>query len=58
MPCLSAGLGVQMGRTTELRRALKARFFPLLESRGFVIDQRHAPQHIDCRPRIDSQDKG
>jgi hypothetical protein len=49
MSRLPAGLGVQMGRTTELRRALKARFFPLLESRGFVIDQRYAPQHIDFR---------
>lgn len=38
-----------MGRTTELRRALKVAVYPLLLERGFRIDQRHAPHFIDFR---------
>jgi hypothetical protein len=32
-----------MGPTTELRRALKARFFSYAVDRGFVLDARHQP---------------
>jgi hypothetical protein len=32
-----------MGRTTELRRALKQRFFASVVDRGFAIDARHQP---------------
>jgi hypothetical protein len=38
-----------MGSTTELRRALKSQFFPLLAARGFVIDKRHGPGFVDFR---------
>ena len=38
-----------MGKTTELRRALKTDIFPLLVARGFSIDKRHAPHFIDFR---------
>ena len=38
-----------MGRTTDLRRALKEKFFPLLLDKGFVLDMRHAPQFITFR---------
>jgi hypothetical protein len=31
------------GRSTELRRALKDRFFADLIARGFVLDETHAP---------------
>lgn len=32
-----------MGTTTDLRRALKARFFPYVVARGFVADHRDQP---------------
>ena len=32
-----------MGRTTELRRALKERFVPYAVDRGFVVDERRQP---------------
>jgi hypothetical protein len=38
-----------MGRTTELRRALKSDVFPLLLERGFAIDERNAPRFVDFR---------
>jgi hypothetical protein len=38
-----------MGRTTELRRALKSDVFPLLAERGFAIDERNMPGLVDFR---------
>jgi hypothetical protein len=38
-----------MGKTTELRKALKRVFFPFAESRGFAIDQRDAPTFTTFR---------
>lgn len=32
-----------MGRTTELRREIKERFFPLMTAKGFSADMRDAP---------------
>lgn len=40
-----------MGRTTDLRRALKARFFTHARARGFVIDERLQPQTTIFRRR-------
>jgi hypothetical protein len=45
----------RMGTTTDLRRALKTDFFPLLLERGFVIDQRHAPHFIDFRRMVGNE---
>ena len=38
-----------VGRTTALRRELKARFFPFMAAKGFAIDQRHAPHFQEFR---------
>ena len=40
-----------MGRTTDLRRAIKADFVPLLEGKGFLTDQRYMPQFLIFRRR-------
>lgn len=40
-----------MGTTTDLRRALKARFFTHVRDRGFVIDERLQPQTTVFRRR-------
>ena len=41
-----------MGPTTELRRALKNRFFTYTETRGFTIDKRHQPVSTVFRRRM------
>ena len=41
-----------MGPTTELRRALKNRFFTYAETRGFTIDKRHQPVSTVFRRRM------
>ena len=41
-----------MGPTTELRRALKDRFFTYAETRGFTIDKRHQPVSTVFRRRM------
>ncbi|HEU4780891.1 MAG TPA: hypothetical protein VFS58_13495 [Steroidobacteraceae bacterium] len=38
-----------VGRTTDLRRALKEIFIPFVRERGFEIDNRHAPGFVDFR---------
>jgi hypothetical protein len=38
-----------MGRTTELRRELKRRFYPVAERHGFILDMQSAPFGIDFR---------
>lgn len=38
-----------MGNTTELRREIKRTFVPFAEARGFIIDQRYAPQFLEFR---------
>lgn len=38
-----------MGKTTHLRRELKARFYPFFAARGFVLDTTHAPFSVDFR---------
>jgi hypothetical protein len=38
-----------MGKTTDLRRALKWRFVPFLEGRGFRTDTRDMPQFLGFR---------
>lgn len=38
-----------MGTTTELRRELKRTFLPFMATKGFVLDQRHAPHFMDFR---------
>jgi hypothetical protein len=38
-----------MGRTTELRREIKNRFFPLMTAKGFSTDLRGAPFFIGFR---------
>ena len=38
-----------MGVTTALRRELKQRFLPLLQEKGFIQDDRDAPQSIHFR---------
>ena len=43
-----------MGATTELRRALKERFFPYLRARGFAADLRHQPTSTVFRRRMGS----
>ena len=40
-----------MGTTTELRRALKARFVPHAASRGFAVDERNQPHSTVFRRR-------
>jgi hypothetical protein len=42
---------VGKGRTTELRRILKQRFYEPLVRRGFVLDTRHQPQMTTLRRR-------
>jgi len=42
-------LSIIMGRTTDLRRTLKATFVPYVTELGFEIDQRHAPGFLDFR---------
>ena len=44
-----------MGATTELRRALKVRFFPYLIARGFVADLRDQPMSTVFRRRLGSR---
>jgi hypothetical protein len=41
-----------MGRTTELRRVLKARFIPYAVDRGFAVDERHQPRSTTFRRRV------
>jgi hypothetical protein len=43
-----------MGRTTELRRAIKKTFVPYLQERGFSLDMRRAPASFTFR-KIDAQ---
>src|SRR5215831_8895137 len=38
-----------MGRTTDLRREIKRRFFPVMTAKGFSADMRHAPFFICFR---------
>ena len=38
-----------MGKASDLRRELKARFLPSLAARGFAIDMRDAPTFARCR---------
>jgi hypothetical protein len=38
-----------VGVTTELRREIKQRVFPLLEAKGFACDQRAAPRSVTFR---------
>ena len=38
-----------MGRTTELRREIKRRFFPAMTAKGFSTDMRYAPFFVGCR---------
>lgn len=40
-----------MGMTTDLRRALKARFFAHARERGFVVDEHYQPQSTIFRRR-------
>jgi hypothetical protein len=40
-----------MGKTTELRRQIKAEFVPFMIAKGFEIDSRHAPQFL-CFRRV------
>lgn len=40
-----------MGKTTDLRRALKSSFFPFVRQLGFEVDQRHGPGFVDFRRR-------
>ncbi len=42
-----------MGRTTELRKALKSTFFPHVMARGFVVDTRHQPMFTIFRRTVD-----
>lgn len=44
-----------MGSTTELRRGLKARFFPYILERGFTLDQGRQPNATVFRRRVGSQ---
>ena len=44
-----------MGVTTELRRAVKARFFPYLLARGFVADLRNQPSATVFRRPVGSR---
>ena len=44
-----------MGRTTALRQALKQRFFPHVESRGFDRDESDAPQVLHFRRFISAK---
>ena len=41
-----------VGKTTELRRALKARFIPHVADRGFVVDERRQPISTVFRRRV------
>lgn len=43
-----------MGRTTALRQELKQRFFPYVESRGFLRDESEAP-HSLCFRRLKAE---
>src|SRR5262245_20317539 len=43
-----------MGSTTELRRALKARFFSHAESSGFAVDSSRQPVTTTFRRRVGS----
>jgi hypothetical protein len=38
-----------MGRTTDLRREIKRRFFPVMTDKGLSVDMRHAPFFIGFR---------
>lgn len=38
-----------MGRTTNLRRELKRRFYPVAVAHGFNIDMTHGPFSVDFR---------
>jgi hypothetical protein len=38
-----------MGKTTDLRRALKRSFVPLMEGKGFRTDMQHMPQFLGFR---------
>lgn len=38
-----------MGRTTDLRRELKRRFYPFAAGRGFVVDTSSGPSSVDFR---------
>ena len=38
-----------MGRTTDLRREMKRRFFPAMIDSGFSVDMRNAPSFVDFR---------
>src|SRR5262249_6046475 len=38
-----------MGRTTELRREIKRRFFPVMTATGFTVDMRDAPFFVGFR---------
>lgn len=38
-----------MGTTTSLRQALKSKFVPFMQTRGFELDQRNAPHFLEFR---------
>jgi hypothetical protein len=38
-----------MGRTTDLRREIKRRFFPVMADKGFSLDMRDAPFFVGFR---------
>ncbi|GGY45684.1 hypothetical protein [Pseudoduganella albidiflava] len=38
-----------MGKTTDLRRELKKRFYPFAISQGFQVDTTHSPFNVDFR---------
>jgi hypothetical protein len=38
-----------MGRTTDLRREIKRRFFPVMADKGFSLDMRHSPFFVCFR---------
>jgi len=38
-----------MGKTTDLRRELKKRFYPFVAEHGFQIDMSHSPFSVDFR---------
>jgi hypothetical protein len=41
-----------VGRTTELRREIRKRFFPFMTAKGFETNLRHAPQFFEFRKMV------
>lgn len=44
-----------MGKTTELRREIKRAFVPLALERGFVLDQKNAPNFLEFKRIVGAQ---